>query len=689
MAHFLGPMPLSAPAHGRPSLLLPARPPRARDHASGGGGGGAGGAGDAAGPHHAASATPHLLLGERRARAAAAALAASGALAQVQAGAAEGAGAAGSSSELAEPLSLAAFMARHGVPRSRAHSAPLRPPHAPPALAASGGNASVAIVSLCAYDAAATPLAALSEANLRAYCGRHGYDCFAAQASLDASRPPAWSKLLLVAHFLPQYEWVLWRDCDSFFLDAVATVEDLVAAAAAARAAVADAVSGTIEREDEEEEANAADNDADAAAAAAAFPGDAEAAGRGAVMASLFGDGAHAPRRDNAHAAAPGGGRPSAGPDAAGLSLDAPVSEIFARARARVAERERELLGLPPAATPAPPGAPARAARAPAPAPPKRSASDSLRPPHPRTHSSSSSSSLRRAREPVRAAGSAPIDLIISEDGLMLNTGVWALRRSAWALGFLKRAYGVREGAGGGSGVVGGGGAGAAEAEAADAADAADAAAGASFPFSLTRVSGGGGEGLGGGGVARNATADAAATAVALRAMRAAPPGAENPLVRNRMWEQGGLLWQLAQGGAPIFAAEAGGDERSDACEEEEEAGEDDGVEGEGKAAEGAAIGGPALLPPLPACAAARRFRDLAHAQFVPQRWLNAYPPAIAAALRDHHGRPMHAAVARGDWVVSFSGCVGYFGQAECNRLFEAYAGEALGGGGAGDGAGR
>ena len=270
----------------------------------------------------------------------------------------------------------------------------------------------------------------------------------------------------------------------------------------------------------------------------------------------------------------------------------------------------------------------------------------------------------------------------------MLNTGVWALRRSAWALGFLKRAYGVRVGSGGGGGGGGGsGGGGAAEAAAADAADAADAAAGAAFPFSLKRVSGGGGGGGGGGeglvgGAARNATADAAASAAALRAMRAAPPGAENPLVRNRMWEQGGLLWQLAQGGAPIFAAEAGGDERGAACVDEEA--EDDGVDDEGNAAKGAADGGPALLPPLPACAAARRFRDLAHAQFVPQRWLNAYPPAIASALRDHRGRPMHAAVARGDWVVSFSGCVGYFGQAECNRLFEAYAGEALGGGGGG-----
>jgi hypothetical protein len=88
------------------------------------------------------------------------------------------------------------------VVNSRAHSLSLEPRKIPsssnPPITR---NASVAIVSICAYPKEHGNLTELSTKNLKAYCEYHGYDCFLATSSLDTSRPTAWSKILLVLNF--------------------------------------------------------------------------------------------------------------------------------------------------------------------------------------------------------------------------------------------------------------------------------------------------------------------------------------------------------------------------------------------------------------------------------------------------------------------------------------------------------
>lgn len=97
----------------------------------------------------------------------------------------------------------------------------------------------IAIVSLCAYNTSATSLPAHSIPNLDAYCRRHGYSCYLSNEAQDPRRPLAWGKVPLVAQVLPHHDWVMWRDCDSFFMDQSVPVEEVLQAAMTARATVA------------------------------------------------------------------------------------------------------------------------------------------------------------------------------------------------------------------------------------------------------------------------------------------------------------------------------------------------------------------------------------------------------------------------------------------------------------------
>jgi hypothetical protein len=123
-----------------------------------------------------------------------------------------------------------------------------------------GAYGRTAVISLCAYPPdgpGATTLANLSAANLEQYCKGTagmagavggGYDCFVGTAALDGRRPPAWSKLPLVSHFLPSYSWVMWKDCDTFMMPKAgahrrergewSTVEEVLQAAAYVRGVI-------------------------------------------------------------------------------------------------------------------------------------------------------------------------------------------------------------------------------------------------------------------------------------------------------------------------------------------------------------------------------------------------------------------------------------------------------------------
>jgi len=106
----------------------------------------------------------------------------------------------------------------------------------------------IAIVSVCDYDAAFTPLERLSRINKRAYAEMHGYDVFVYEKAPifedplrpllvepQSYRPAAWSKVDAILLTLAQgkHDWVMWMDCDSFFMDPEVKLEDLAATAEA------------------------------------------------------------------------------------------------------------------------------------------------------------------------------------------------------------------------------------------------------------------------------------------------------------------------------------------------------------------------------------------------------------------------------------------------------------------------
>lgn len=65
----------------------------------------------------------------------------------------------------------------------------------------------------------------LSDANKAAYCAKHGYTCVSGNDLVDPSRPAAWSKLLAIKHFLPDFDWVFYMDSDTFVMNASVGLE--------------------------------------------------------------------------------------------------------------------------------------------------------------------------------------------------------------------------------------------------------------------------------------------------------------------------------------------------------------------------------------------------------------------------------------------------------------------------------
>ena len=65
--------------------------------------------------------------------------------------------------------------------------------------------------------------------NKRAYCDRHGYAFIGETATLDASRPPSWSKVPLLLRHLPDFDWLMWSDADAVFTNLDRRLDDLIA----------------------------------------------------------------------------------------------------------------------------------------------------------------------------------------------------------------------------------------------------------------------------------------------------------------------------------------------------------------------------------------------------------------------------------------------------------------------------
>eukprot|EP01138_Halocafeteria_seosinensis_P006524 gb/GECG01006669.1/.p1 GENE.gb/GECG01006669.1/~~gb/GECG01006669.1/.p1 ORF type:complete len:510 (+),score=23.29 gb/GECG01006669.1/:1-1530(+) len=88
-----------------------------------------------------------------------------------------------------------------------------------PASEAARSFLDIGLVTLCQYDAASSPLTAYSFSNKLDYCEAQNVSCYLHTKSPVYQRPPAWGKVSLVAKHLKDHDWVVWMDCDSFFMN--------------------------------------------------------------------------------------------------------------------------------------------------------------------------------------------------------------------------------------------------------------------------------------------------------------------------------------------------------------------------------------------------------------------------------------------------------------------------------------
>lgn len=137
------------------------------------------------------------------------------------------------------------MMKQYEMQAEPARSVPLRKALAESGLAGVSRNR-IAIVTVCDYDAGITPLARLSQLNKESYAQRHGYDAFVYEKAPvyqdpltplltepASHRPAAWSKIDAVLTVMAggEHDWVMWMDCDSFFMDPEVRLEELIAVA--------------------------------------------------------------------------------------------------------------------------------------------------------------------------------------------------------------------------------------------------------------------------------------------------------------------------------------------------------------------------------------------------------------------------------------------------------------------------
>lgn len=88
---------------------------------------------------------------------------------------------------------------------------------------------SIAIVSLCAYPEG-HPLPRYAPSNHRLYAQKHGYDYFVKMDRVDDGRPHAWGKVKLMLEYvkLRRWDWVMWADCDVYFMNLTVTLDSIL-----------------------------------------------------------------------------------------------------------------------------------------------------------------------------------------------------------------------------------------------------------------------------------------------------------------------------------------------------------------------------------------------------------------------------------------------------------------------------
>lgn len=87
-------------------------------------------------------------------------------------------------------------------------------------------NMRIALLTL--YTPEIEPVGRLSIPNKEAYCKRHGYDLIVRTSSLDKSRHPSWSKILLLLDSIERFDVLFWTDADSLIMNPDLRVEHLI-----------------------------------------------------------------------------------------------------------------------------------------------------------------------------------------------------------------------------------------------------------------------------------------------------------------------------------------------------------------------------------------------------------------------------------------------------------------------------
>jgi hypothetical protein len=86
----------------------------------------------------------------------------------------------------------------------------------------------IAIVTMCDYPAGhVLPRYSLSSTHL--YAQKHGYTVLEEHARLDTTRPHAWGKIKLLQKYMSgNFDWLMWLDCDSFFMNHDVTLDHVL-----------------------------------------------------------------------------------------------------------------------------------------------------------------------------------------------------------------------------------------------------------------------------------------------------------------------------------------------------------------------------------------------------------------------------------------------------------------------------
>ncbi|CAD7924912.1 unnamed protein product [Amoebophrya sp. A25] len=87
---------------------------------------------------------------------------------------------------------------------------------------------SIGIVSYCNYGNSSFPLPGWSRRNKESYAKRHGYALYHLEKPIVKQYHPWMNKLLAVRHFLGSHDWIMWADCDAYFMTPEERVEMLL-----------------------------------------------------------------------------------------------------------------------------------------------------------------------------------------------------------------------------------------------------------------------------------------------------------------------------------------------------------------------------------------------------------------------------------------------------------------------------